>query len=286
LTFRVEWILQIIYIATLNSALAPQTTFSREETINFNLTVKNLATVAEPAAVTIEAMDADGYPMFNIAMQGLTFRPGESNLMGSSRIPDTAAIGNANASAAIYTALPSEGGVLYSPEISTEFEISERPIDDIGITSIALSTNSVYIGGVVDIYVTVKNNGTTIENNCTLGAYYNSSLIGNLKVTLTPGNQVPVTFSWNTNSVKAGLYQISANATLPSNETDPSPADNSFTGGSVRVMATVSPLTARSLYIILLVILLLFLLALLALLVLRRRKTDESETLEQVKYFA
>jgi hypothetical protein len=240
-TFLVGWILQIISITTLNSAFMPQTTFFRQDIINFNLTVKNIATVAEPAAVTIEAMDADDYPMFNITMQGLTFQPGESHLNGSSRIPDTAAIGNATATAAIYTKLPDEGGVLYSPSISTEFEISERPVHDIGITSITLSTGSVYVGGIVDVYVTVKDNGTATENNCILTTYYNSSLIETLQVTLTSGSQVSETFSWNTSTVKPGLYQISASATLPNNETDPSPGDNTLIDGTVQVMTPPPP---------------------------------------------
>jgi hypothetical protein len=160
-----------------------------------------------------------------------------------------------------------------------------KVVHDIGIVKITLSANTVYVGGAVDINVTVKNNGTETENNCALSAYYNSSLIETLQVTLTPGSQVPVIFSWNTSSVKIGLYQISANATLPNNETDPSPGDNTLTDGSIKVMTPPPPVTARALYLILLVILLLFLLALLAILVLRRRKTDESELLEQMSLF-
>jgi len=91
-----------------------------------------------------------------------------------------------------------------------------------------------------------------------------------------------VAFSWNTSSVSAGLYQISASAPLAG---DTSPGDNTFTDGFVHVMTPIPPSNPRALYIVLLIILLLFLLALLALLVLRRRKTDESETLEQLSFF-
>jgi predicted neutral ceramidase superfamily lipid hydrolase len=85
--------------------------------------------------------------------------------------------------------------------------------------------------------------------------------------------------------VKAGVYRISANATLPNGEVDPSPGDNTLTDGFVQVMTPVTPLTARALFIILLIILLVFLFTLLAILVLRRRKTDESEILEQMSLF-
>jgi len=114
-------------------------------------------------------------------------------------------------------------------------------IHDIGIVSITLSTGSVYIGGIVDIYVAVRDNGTATENNCTLTAYYNSSLIETIQVTLTPGNQVSETLQWNTSTIKPGLYQISASATLPNNETDPSPGDNTLTDGFVQLMTPPPP---------------------------------------------
>jgi hypothetical protein len=114
-------------------------------------------------------------------------------------------------------------------------------VHDVGITSIALSTHNAYIGDVVDIYVTVKNNGTTSES-FSLSAYYNSSLIQTLQVSaLTCGSQENVAFSWNTSTVSAGLYQIKAIVYLPSNETDASPLDNTLVDGFIQVMTPVSP---------------------------------------------
>jgi hypothetical protein len=131
------------------------------------------------------------------------------------------------------------------------------------------------------IYVTVKDNGTAIEN-FGLSAFYNSSLIATVQATLTAGEQATVILSWNTSSVKAGLYQISATAPLAG---DVSPLDNTFTDGYAKVMTPVSPFTALALYIILFIVLLFFLLALLVILLLRRRKADESEVPEQVGFF-
>ena len=127
---------------------------------------------------------------------------------------------------------------------SSWVEVTPIPpvVHDVGIASIGLSTNSVYVGGVVNIYVTVKNNGTQTESNCTVSTYYNSSLIENIQVTLTPGSQAPVTFSWNTSSVSAGLYQISAYAALPDNETNPSGTNGrGLTDGFVQVITPFSP---------------------------------------------
>ncbi len=246
LTFQVGWILQITSIATLNSELMPQTTFFRQDVINFNLTVENIALVEKPGTVTIEVEDAADHPIISIAKENLTFQPGENYANGSSLIPNTATIGNATVWAAIYTAPPEENGVLYSPAISSEFEIAEKtPIHDIGIVSVTLSTHSVYVGGVVDIYVTINNNGTATENNCALIAYYNSSStwtpIEVLPVALALGSEENVTFSWNTGSVGAGLYQIKVSASLPNDEVDPSPGDNTLVDGFVQVMTPIPP---------------------------------------------
>jgi hypothetical protein len=247
-TFRVGWILQIASIATLNSELMPQIEFFRGDIINFNLTVENIAVVEEPAAITIEAEDAASYPIINITMQKLTFQPGESHVVaGPSRIPNTATIGNATAWAAIYNAtLPEEGGVQYSPAISTKFEIAEKlPIHDIGMPSVTVSPSSVYVGERVQVVVTVKNNGTAAEQNCILSVYYNSSskwiLIETLRVALTPGSQENVTFSWITISVGVGLYRINATVSLPLHEVDPSPGDNTRIDGLVEVMTPTKP---------------------------------------------
>jgi hypothetical protein len=138
-------------------------------------------------------------------------------------------VGNHTISASI-PPMPKEVNVTDN-YFSSWIEVTPVPlvIHDIGIASLTVVPTNVYIGSIVDIYVTVKNNGTATENDCTLSAYYNSSLIENVEVTLTPGSQVPVTFSWNTSSVSAGLYQIKVYAALPDNETDPSPGDNTRT---------------------------------------------------------
>jgi hypothetical protein len=150
-------------------------------------------------------------------------------------------IGNHTISASIPWKLPDVNQTDNS--FSSWIEVAPPPsvIHDIGITHITLSTNSVYIGDVVKIYVTVRNNGTQTESNCTLSTYYNSSLIATLPVALTPGSQENVTFSWTTSSVGVGLYRINATVSLPLNEVDPSPGDNTRTDGLVEVMTPTKP---------------------------------------------
>jgi hypothetical protein len=254
----------------------PQTTFFRQDFVNFNLTIENIAMVEKMGTITIEVEDAVGYSIINIMMENLTFQHGENYANGSSRIPDTARIGNATVWAAIYTAPPEKGGVLYSPAISSKFEIAEKPqIHDIGIISITVSPDSVYIGSVVEIYVTVKNNGTATEN-FPLSVYYNSSLIETIQINaLKPDENVTRTLSWSTNFVSAGLYQISASAPLAG---DPSPEDNTRIDGFILVRAM--PPSPQLLLFPEIFIILMFILAIIASLILllmlgflrRRRK--------------
>jgi hypothetical protein len=118
---------------------------------------------------------------------------------------------------------------------SDTIEVKSAPptmIDDIAVTNVTLSSNSVFIGDVLEINVTVLNNGTESEN-FDLSTYYDSSLIETRQVNaLAPLSQVLVTFSWHTNSAKEGLYQISASAPLPN---DTSPGDNTLLDGFVQV---------------------------------------------------
>jgi hypothetical protein len=287
LTFQVGWILQVIGVATSNSELTSQTTFLRLDTIDFNLTVKNIAMVKKPAAVTIEVIDTAGYPIISIIKENLTFQPGESYVDGSSTIPATAAIGNATVWAAIYNALPKKGGVLYSPPISTEFEIVEQAPTpssiDVAITNASLSANELYVGQVLGISVTAANLGSLTETfNVTV--YCNGTAIGlPIKISLNPNAKKNLSFSWNTTGASAGVYTIIASASQLPGET--SISNNNRIAGQVTLVQRL-PFIPRNLYLILVVVLLLFLLALLALFAFRRRKRDDwSELLEQMSLF-
>jgi hypothetical protein len=116
--------------------------------------------------------------------------------------------------------------------------IAPAPIGDIGITSIKLSNNSVFVGETLGINVSVANTGNLSET-FDLSVYDNSSLIETLQVVeLAPSATETLAFTWNTSSVSPGFYQISADAPLAG---DPTPWDNSLVDGIVQVKAVVPP---------------------------------------------
>jgi hypothetical protein len=83
-------------------------------------------------------------------MDNLVFQPGENHVRASSQIPTTATIGETKVLAAVYTAPPKIGGVLFSPAALSQFEIISAPVPvekhDIAITSVSASPLIAYIG--------------------------------------------------------------------------------------------------------------------------------------------
>jgi hypothetical protein len=123
LTFQVGWIIKITKIATLDDEGRPQESYLRQSAIVFDLTVENSAQTAKPTTITIDVQDSNSHPIIHIQLDNLILQPGTSHLNASALIPPEASIGLATVSAAPYTAPVELGGVLYSPAISTTFEI-------------------------------------------------------------------------------------------------------------------------------------------------------------------
>ena len=231
LTFRVGWIVSIIEISTLSSQLNPQSVFTRQEPIVFNLTVRNTARTPKWAIIEVDVQDSGQYPIIQIQMENELFQPGNTNVKTHSQIPSSAMIGIAKTSAAPFTGPPDKDGRLYSPAIYTTFNISGE-VRDIAITNVTLSSNQVLTGETVNIDVTVLNKGNQPET-FNLSVYYNTTWIENRQVfQLAPSTQKTITFIWNTSSVNNGIYQISASAPLAG---DLTPSDNTFLDGFIVV---------------------------------------------------
>lgn len=239
LTFQVGWILRITNITTLNSELVPQNTFFRQDIVNFVVTVESIAMVEKTGAITIDVKDAAGYPIIHIEMENLSFQPGENYVNASSHIPDSAALGNADVTAAIYDKLPENGGVLYSPAISTTFEIVEKRVItiDVAVVAVISSKTVVQSGETVQIMVVVRNNGEEAESfNVTL--YYDDTVIDKKLVTeLAPAAEQQMFFEWNTTGVPLGSYVIKAVADVVKGETNLD--NNIFVDGTVTILKTV-----------------------------------------------
>lgn len=106
-------------------------------------------------------------------------------------------------------------------------------VPDIAITSVMPSKTVVGSGYSVNITVVVENQGIKAENfNVT--AYYNLSLSDTIiDVSLAAGDNVTLTFTWNTTGVDKGNYTIRAEASVVPDEIDT--ADNTHIYGMIMV---------------------------------------------------
>jgi len=112
-------------------------------------------------------------------------------------------------------------------------------IHDIAILNVTVFHTEVYIGQVVNITVTAKNEGTTMESfNVTV--FHNETLIGTQLVSnLAPDAEKILNFYWNTSDVTdTGDFLIKAEADVVSGESDAS--DNKYAGDIVKV-SDISP---------------------------------------------
>jgi len=115
--------------------------------------------------------------------------------------------------------------------IAGSVQIYEQ-IRDIAILNVTLSANKVYVGQIVNITVTYKNEGTITETfNLTL--YYDNNTMLNLTIEISPDNQETKTYNWNTTDIPHGNYTIKAVASIVPEEIDT--ADNTFIWGTLSI---------------------------------------------------
>jgi parallel beta-helix repeat protein len=105
-------------------------------------------------------------------------------------------------------------------------------IRDIAILNVTLSANEVYVGQIVNITVTYKNEGTITET-FNLSIYYDNNTMLNLTIEISPDNQETITYNWNTTDIPYGNYTIKAVASIVPEEIDIE--DNTFIGGTLSI---------------------------------------------------
>jgi len=94
------------------------------------------------------------------------------------------------------------------------------PVHDVAVISVVPNVTEVYQGDLVNIDVTVINNGTEHET-FDVATYYDGNVIGiKSGVSLNPYLNKTLTFSWDTSSISLGNYTLKGQATQVPNETD------------------------------------------------------------------
>jgi len=147
--------------------------------------------------------------------------------------------------------------------------VTVKSIHDVAVIGVTPSITQVNIGQVVNITVTVRNEGTVPED-FDVTIYYDDTVIGTQTVTgLEPGAEKTLKFSWDTTDVAEGGYTIKAEASMVLGETDIT--DNTYVDGTVTVKS--SP---RELDILAIIVAAAIALTILAILAYRRRRRKQS----------
>lgn len=94
-----------------------------------------------------------------------------------------------------------------------------NPIHDVAVKNMTLSKTIVKRGEIVDINVTVENQGAKKET-FDVEVYYNTTLLNTTHITLESRNSTIMLFQWNTTIVPPGNYTIKAYATPVEGEID------------------------------------------------------------------
>ncbi len=128
------------------------------------------------------------------------------------------------------------------PSNRDRYPLMERwgVVHDIAITNVTPSVTFAYLGDIVQISVTVKNEGTEIETFDVTAKYENTTegIFGTIATqtvySLNPSATTTLTFDWNTTEVQPCVYYtIKAEASVVEGETDT--ADNLKSDGTVKI---------------------------------------------------
>ncbi|MGD0979213.1 MAG: CARDB domain-containing protein [Candidatus Bathyarchaeia archaeon] len=103
---------------------------------------------------------------------------------------------------------------------------------DVAVTGIDFSRTTVVAGGIVNINVTVRNQGG-FDEAFDVTVYVNSQVIGMQPVSLPSGSSIDLSFTWNTVGIPFGNYTIKAYASPVPDENDTT--NNAYSGGWVAV---------------------------------------------------
>ena len=109
---------------------------------------------------------------------------------------------------------------------------------DVSIENVTLSTSQTHAGPIVNITVTVKNNGKisppTSETFSVTAKYGSNAIDTEPVVDLAQGANTTLTFHWNTTGVVSGSHPISAEATIVTDELNTD--NNNFLDGSIYII--------------------------------------------------
>jgi len=241
LSFLVGWVVELIKVETVDVDNVLRVDFMKNEHMYFRLTIKNIAMTDKIATLILDVYDNLSIPFGQIILMDKHIAPGVTVLFVAEYllIPEWSSLGDGVVYANAYTALPSSGGVPWCPQVSTTFSIVKIITHDVAVVNVAPSITEAFPCQSVNVSVTVRNEGNTLET-FDVCAYYDSALIGTFTVmNLAPKTEKDIMFKWCTCCLQPGNYTLSAVASIVPGEVDAE--DNRFVDGVVWIKPLVPP---------------------------------------------
>lgn len=240
LTFKVDWIVKLISIRTINENLTYQSSFGIGGDVGFEIALRNIAMTSKNATLAIVLQDDLNVHVNSLNICDFEVQPNEKlvYLYGKLQIPKWAFIGTGKIYASVLTAPVSMGGVPYCPSVSTYFSImTQKPLSitfhDVAVIHVEPSATSVELGQFLSVSAVVRNEGTEIET-FNVSTYCDGALIGTLDIAaLPPYSKTTINFLINTSSFNAGNYTITVSIPSLVNEADLT--DNLFVDGIIEI---------------------------------------------------
>jgi hypothetical protein len=288
LSFRVGWLVELLYIRTADLSNVLKSAFSKGERMGFRLGVRNIGLTEKTATFVVSASDELNFSFGVLKLENQVVPPGAVEyFLRALFVPTTAFVGQGSAVANALKPPDGIASVTWCPSVNTTFSIGPQVVvHDLAVVQVTPSVMEALPGQTVNITVVVKNLGDVSES-FNASAYANAMPVGTIGVEgLTAGAEAALVFPWFTNEAPLGDYRIKGVAEPVPGETNID--NNVLIDGTVKITSVVptpvscNPWLLALLFILIVLIGALLVAALLVFLFCRRRRKSEEEEPERV----
>ena len=171
LTFRVDWVVKLLTVRTIDEDLSYQSSFGNGGDVGLEITLRSIAKTLRNATISIVIEDELGFTVNFSLIKDFIVQPNEKLLYiyNKAMLPKGAHIGYAKVIVSAFTALVNEGGTPFCPSIETDFFVSPiNPLTidlhDVAVVAVLPSANPLEVGHGLTLATLVRNEGTVAES--------------------------------------------------------------------------------------------------------------------------
>ena len=234
LIFKVDWIVKLISVRTLNGSLVNWTNFGRDGEVGIEIALRNAAMSMKSTMLSIVIQDELRVLVSSFEIHDLDVPPNERLIYVYCKllIPRWAFVGVARIHVSAYVESGESGSIPYCPAISTDFYIQGNnslsiALHDVGIVTVVPSSLSVEQTQPLNIHIMTRNEGTEVESY-DVDTYFGSVKLETRHVTLViPYGKTIFDLSVDTSTFEPGNYTLNVLVPPLANEADLT--DNVFT---------------------------------------------------------